>query len=51
MKKKKKRKEESRKGKKKNKERVFREVVCGKVVGPCIGKENNKKKVEKKLFS
>ena len=44
--KKEKRKEESGKGKEKKKERVFREVVCGKVVGPCMDKENNKKKVK-----
>ena len=44
-KKKKKKKEESKKGEgAKEKERVFREVVCSKVVGPCMDKENNLKK-------
>ena len=49
--------EERRRRKKKKVERErereresFRELMCGKVVGPCMGKGNNNKKCEKKLF-
>jgi len=39
-----------RRKKEKKEERVFREVVFDKVVGPCMGKGNNNKKCEKILF-
>ena len=47
-------KEEGRKQKEegeKERERVFREVVCGKVVEPCMSKGNNNKNVREYYFN
>ena len=35
----------------KEREKVFREVMCGKVVGPCMGKGNVKKNVKRYNFN
>ena len=36
---------------KRKRDRVFREVMCGKVVGPCMDKGNVKKNVKKNYFN
>ena len=45
------RKKEKKKEGEKERERVFKEVMCGKVVGPFLSKGNNIKNVKKYYFN
>ena len=48
---KKEKKKEERERERERERESFREVMCGKVVGPCMGKGNNNKKCEKNYFN